>query len=605
MRRSGTSVFGKKKNVETIGEVTSLKNVGTNSSKLDKEKTKRILIEKAKTNLPTHVVDIFTDDYDILKLDIIVQANIELETERSVERLNNRLGEYDNHKMVESDPEIKILTDRILQLTNNFPIKKYKEKTTDILDEYDNLPKVNIKINKDGRPINAVEKRKKKEYSEIRKVLIRKYINFAKEFMNIDIMEKVSTELSCKVCENPYDITGADPSGQLTCDICGTTTFTTFDFSSSVPKSNNNSDWENFVKTLTNIQGKQKDEVPAAIYDDLDRYFENTQHHRDKVKDMSLDSMGHRGKTSVDLLVTALNMTGHSKYYSDLFLIGKKYWEWELYDLDPYMDIIMAKYELKQSIYYRLDKDRKSSLGTMFLAQQLLNDIFGIGCESGRDIKMHRMRTSIDFHDSCNRIMSDQSILDFFETGGGNNDDIDYVMGIINGISISGDGDIIASANTSDGTEHIEIRASFTDKHHKRWDEVPFSALSTNKRNLEIREKINENAEEITEVRTHNGKIEVIKHSKKISDINKDKAPRCGNIEVVDILSNPIKVGFKSNESEKEHKDLPKIPFKEISQSIRNIKGGEFIADTIDSVPNDILCSISNDVISILNQLTY
>ena len=581
---------------------------------MDKEKTKRILVEKAKQNLPTYVVDIFTDDYDILKLDIIVQANIELETEKSIERLNQRLSEYktnndneDNDN--ETSSEIKILTDRVLQLNDKFPIKKYKEKTSNILEEYENLPKVNIKINKDGKPINADEKRKKKESSDIRKVLIRKYINIAKEFMNIDIMEKVSTELSCKVCENPYDITGADPSGQLTCDICGTTTFTTFDFSSSVPKSNNNSDWENFVKTLTNIQGKQKDEVPESIYDDLDRYFENTQHHRDKVKDMELDAMGHRGETSVDLLVTALNMTGHSKYYSDLFLIGKKYWEWELYDLDPYMDIIMAKYELKQSIYYRLDKDRKSSLGTMFLAQQLLNDIFGIGCESGRDIKMHRMRTSIDFHDSCNRIMSDQSILDFFETGGGSGDDINYVMGIINGISISGDGDIITSVNNKDDTENIEIIASFTDKHHKRWDDVPFSALSTNKRNLEIKESNNENGSVITEVRTNNEKIEVIRYAKEINNVAdsaKDAvSPSHNNIEVVDLLSSPIKVGYKRESSSEEEKDLPKIPFREISQSIRNIKGGEFIADAIDSVPNDVLCSISNDVINILDQLTY
>ncbi len=605
MRRSGTSVFSKNKiSNNTSVAVTSLKDIGSVDLKVDKEKEQRLAIDKAKNNIPKHIIDVFSEDYDIINLDIIVQANIELETEKGITRLYKRIEAYTEPGNIDDNvkSEIKILEDRINQLKSNFPIKTYRAKTSELLDKYTNLPKVNIKINKDGKPINDEEKRKKKEFIDMRKLIIRKYISIAKDFMNIDIMEKVSTELSCEVCDTPYDTTGADPSGQLMCETCGTTTFTSFDFSSSsVPKSNNNSDWENFLKTLVHIQGKQKKEIPNDVYLALDKYFDNTIHHRDKVKHMKLDKMGHRGDTSVDLLVNALNMTGNSNYYSDVFKIGKEYWDWELYDLDPYMEIIMNRYELRQSIYYRLSKDRKSSLGTMFLAQQILNDIFGIGCEAGRDIKMHRMRSSIDFHDSCNKIMSDQSVLDFFETGCGDSDDIEYVMSLINGISISNDGNMVTNKTTSDDENSESI--NFDNTIHEGWDDVPFNALSTNKRNLNSNSK-DEDTDIITEIRTTNGKIEVLKYERSRKKSEKCESDTCDIIEVEDILESPSRDRSKGRNSNNDNMEEPRIPFKEISNHIRNIGGG-FIADAIDSMPNNILCALSNDVINILDELNY
>jgi hypothetical protein len=104
------------------------------------------------------------------------------------------------------------------------------------------------------------------------------------------------------------------------------------------------------------------------MFHDLDVYFDRKHvPSRETVIKQPLNENGTRGKTSRNMLLTALSETGYSDYYVDCSLIGVLYWKWTAPDVSDLEDKIMDHYDKTQKVFLSLENiDRDSSPNIQF-----------------------------------------------------------------------------------------------------------------------------------------------------------------------------------------------------------------------------------------------
>ena len=140
---------------------------------------------------------------------------------------------------------------------------------------------------------------------------------------------------------------------------------------------------ENILKAIRRYAGKQPDETPADLYNQLENYFSAypLPYTRERCKVLPFDSKGRRVGTDRDLMSQALKETGNSKFYEDINLICANYWGWKLADVSAFEAKALANAELTQIVFEKI-KTRKSNLNIDFLAWKHLQ---AVGHNADRD----------------------------------------------------------------------------------------------------------------------------------------------------------------------------------------------------------------------------
>lgn len=230
-----------------------------------------------------------------------------------------------------------------------------------------------------------------------------KILSLAEEFVEIKIVKPHVFRECCHDCGQELGDTDMS-TGTRICSNCGyeysaitrsgdsyktdAAAIITFNDSSD----NGYDDRENFEKAIDRFQGKQPDKLPVDVEDRLDGYFLSVdlpigRYIRENRK---LNAWGRRDGTSRKMLHEALRNLELRDHYPDINLIGKKYWGWKLTDLSAYKDRLMRDYDLSQTVYETIPKERKSSLNTDYRLMKHLQ-LLHVPCGT-EDFKMIKTR---------------------------------------------------------------------------------------------------------------------------------------------------------------------------------------------------------------------
>jgi len=135
-------------------------------------------------------------------------------------------------------------------------------------------------------------------------------------------------------------------------------------------KDSENEAKENFKRDFFRYQGILHSTIPLSLYENLDAYFLKNRIPIGKMvraefklaegenqirKRVGKNENGTIIRTSVSMMIQALQDTGHSGYYSDVNYICQEYWGWKLPDLSALEDpIFNHDYDAVQVEYNKL-----------------------------------------------------------------------------------------------------------------------------------------------------------------------------------------------------------------------------------------------------------
>jgi len=206
-----------------------------------------------------------------------------------------------------------------------------------------------------------------------RHCIITGYLAVARKFISLDIIHDMEPGKKCSACNLPMDSAIEDPYGNIVCPHCSNEEITIkkMQLSSDTNKisnsRNNYEDRENFKKAIRRFQGIQNNKPPDSLYRKLDSYFKSKSLPSSAtIKALPLDNIGHKAGTSRKLMYKALAETKNSTYYEDINFILHSYWGWALPDISHLEERIMRDYDLTQTIYDEIPKNRKSCLNSQF-----------------------------------------------------------------------------------------------------------------------------------------------------------------------------------------------------------------------------------------------
>lgn len=291
-------------------------------------------------------------------------------------------------------------------------IKIYLEKAESMIEEYKTMIPKKRQINftateKEKQEILEEEEKDPRYWKKMR--LIRKYLDFAQNYIDITIIQK---KKNINRCGCGYDLTNVfiDNFGTQICPECRTERYIIgFNLykSDTLASRNDYSDRDNFEKALMRYQGKQIDKIPDSLFTELDTHFTA----RGKLTSMDIKKLprnkhGRKNGTDLPMLYKGLLDTGYSSLYEDANLIAHQYWGWKLPDVSHLETLIMEDYEKTQRVYNMLPKERSSSLGTQFRLFKHL-ELRGHPCIIS-DFKIVKMRESLEYHDETWRIMCEE-----------------------------------------------------------------------------------------------------------------------------------------------------------------------------------------------------
>lgn len=122
---------------------------------------------------------------------------------------------------------------------------------------------------------------------------------------------------------------------------------------------------ENFIKGLQRFQGKRARKLPVDMFERMDSYVKRFDLPvSEVVKKMNVRSDGKRGPKEFTrrYMKSLLDELGYESYYNDINLITHLYWGWELPNLSMHEEQIKKDYDMAQSVFNDIPKDRQSSL---------------------------------------------------------------------------------------------------------------------------------------------------------------------------------------------------------------------------------------------------
>jgi DNA-directed RNA polymerase subunit RPC12/RpoP len=316
---------------------------------------------------------VYTTDYDILNIhhSILHKFDNKLkELPILISKLNNYKKLYDGtvkaitRKLIAAD--IKTLEDEICNIQNQTLKNEYLELTEHLIPEYKELAidkkVISFKVKKN---ISIEELKIKIEIQNKRLRVISNYLDIAKKYIKINLIQESQKKNECTQCSFNYNLIEDDLEY---CPNCGLEHKIILKMPShSESSSSKATDEKNFIKEIKRFQGMQNIKISKSLIEDLDKFFISYgMKSGEEIKLLPLNEDGERIGTSHDMLRDALDKTSNSTFYEDINLIANVYWAYPLPDISHIEAKIMDDYKVTQKAFLEIQKNRTSSLNTQY-----------------------------------------------------------------------------------------------------------------------------------------------------------------------------------------------------------------------------------------------
>lgn len=357
----------------------------------------------------------YKDDYNIIRVHQMILSRLEKEKQDKLGTLERKLEMEErlvrNPQIVierlSSLRKIEALKKEIEEIRQGIRLDSYLKNALPLISRYKELGPTVRKISFSNSSLTSGDAEVDEEGLEVRLGIISSYLEVASRYISIEFVRKVKIENRCIECCYLLDNVIIDENGIQICPQCDTERYCLYSVPVPVKADVGSNDYEdrvNFQKSLTRYQCKQTIYIPPSLFRDLDAYFTGRGRLPGiQIKKLPRGKKGRTGDTTPEMLWEALGKIGYSEYYEDVNLIGLFYWDWLAPDVSHLEEILATDYDITQKVYVTLSKERTSSLGTQFRLFKHL-EVRKHDC-SASDFKIHKMRDSLEFHDSTWKLM--------------------------------------------------------------------------------------------------------------------------------------------------------------------------------------------------------
>lgn len=252
--------------------------------------------------------------------------------------------------------------------------------------------------------------------------IIRKYLDIAKKYIEIDYIFYPPFEIGCDDCDQTVcEMSINNEKGVYVCD-CGNIFGTVYSYESmhidpEKIESSSKSSYDpriNFIKKLKNYQGIHTKRISDDFLDEIDKYAQEKYNlpPASEIRKMPPDKYGHRGEmTSVDLLKEILKETNNQMHFEDINPICYKLWGWVVPSIEHLVPKIYEDYMKTQEVYKRINSGRSSINAELRLYWHLR--IAGHDCPI-EDFKIPHSRNSRKRDSAIFKQMCEETGLEFF-----------------------------------------------------------------------------------------------------------------------------------------------------------------------------------------------
>lgn len=402
------SIINQLPNLSLGGISTELTKLNVNQTELDPKVSNKLY------DLQDRFVGSYTDDFNILEVHECILKHFSLGKGRKLQQLE-RIVEVEKRKVKQpqtvidrkrSQKLIEATEKEIEDIKTDAGLKRYLDEVELYISSYRQLgpiPKV-VVFKNEAAKARTEETEDDKISARYRHMLISRYLEIARRYIQIDVIREVGTEKICEACGENLENATIDDAGTLYCP-CGVIRDTisrqpaykdTVRISSS--SRNNYEDKENFVKSFMRFQGKQSNRFGSGLFDTLDAYFKSYGLMTgEEVKKRPLDDRGRRVGTDKAMMYKALKETGNESLYEDINLLLHLYWGWTLPDISHLEEAILEDYEKSQRVYETIKNERSSCLNTQYRLFKHLQ-LLGYPCKTD-DFKIIGTRDILEYHE--------------------------------------------------------------------------------------------------------------------------------------------------------------------------------------------------------------
>lgn len=316
-------------------------------------------------------------DIDILNLDANIRKTFLDEIEKvsgykeKLQQVNESLLNISGNHIVISklEKEKKYLEKHIVDLETMSSYNFYLEGSIPIIEEYNELIRIPVKVNFLGKNCDKQIK--------LKKSIVDRYINFARNYIDIDVDVSKQPKITCKNCGNKKEWEIVDNILHI-CSVC---------FTRKIVKRNNSSyndiDRVNisskymydpkihFRDCIKQYQGKQNCTIPKKVYDDLEEQFER---HYLLEGDESTPKEIRFAKITKNHIMMFLKELNFPKHYENVHLIHYNFTGIKPDDISHLEEKLLDDFDRLIELYHEKFKNirRKNFINTQYVLYQLL-----------------------------------------------------------------------------------------------------------------------------------------------------------------------------------------------------------------------------------------
>lgn len=317
---------------------------------------------------------------------------------------------YTKSESTRQNEIISKLENEINILENGYLWNNYITEVENILESY-------IPLMSDESKKKIVYGSKKKLFEEVnfteeeikkRLKLIDSYLSIVtrllpEKYLKIECNWSGKIDICCPCGESYSNMSPDDDRGVQVCGVCGIEKPTYF----------NNTNWENstninpytksdyeglktFKIAWLEHQGRCADYIPESVFKAADKYFQDYQiGDRYYYENIKCDKSGRKQGTSIDIIIAFMKNKNYTMYYNLYNIFGRDYFGWILPDYSDLDDAIYEAYQITQTIYEEMEKERKFNINNE-LRQCFLLLSFGVNVSFAEDFKTMSRDVIID-----------------------------------------------------------------------------------------------------------------------------------------------------------------------------------------------------------------
>ena len=302
---------------------------------------------------------------DYAKLSLYRDKLVDLEKSLSSKSLSQRIR---NSIQMEHDK----LTLRITHIETKSKLNFYIAESIQLVEEYRKMLRIPIKMNFMGRPNKS---------NKVKKTLVKKYLEVAKKYININEEEdnnfKKSRTVICENCNNRKDFDIIDRTIYICTNCFAEQTVMKHNSSyNDIDRVNISSKYMydrkvHFRDCVKQYQGKQNCTIPDTVYKELEEQFQR--HHLlcDDKHDFSEKRFKNVTKNHILMFLKEL---GYSSHYENVHLIHSTLTGIKADDISHLEDKLLDDFDALTDLYDRKFKhiNRKNFINTQYVLYQLL-----------------------------------------------------------------------------------------------------------------------------------------------------------------------------------------------------------------------------------------